>query len=144
MDHPYAELPQKAFWKPAVADRYPEQIADLWDPAFHLRKRHKVATFGSCFAQHISRALRRAGYGWIDAEPLPSFVPTDDAARLNYGVYSARTGNIYTCADLRQWLGWAAGDASAPAEAWHKDGRVFDPFRPAIEPGGFASVEEIV
>lgn len=141
--NPYRQLGPEAFWKTGVADHYAEQMPGLWDPAFPLRKGHKVATFGSCFAQHISRALKAAGYSWFDAEPLPSFVSPDEAARFNYGVYSARTGNIYTAADLRQWLEWAAGEAEPPAEAWERGGRFFDPFRPAIEPDGFASAEEV-
>jgi hypothetical protein len=59
-------------------------------------------------------------------------------------VFSSRTANIYTASLLKQWLEWASGVAAPPEEFWlDANGRVFDPFRPAIEPGGFASVEEM-
>jgi hypothetical protein len=45
---------------------------------------------------------------------------------------------------LRQWTSWALGASSPPDEYWVKDGRYYDPFRPAIEPGGFASLNEML
>lgn len=65
------------------------------------------------------------------------------ARRFGYGVFSCRTGNIYSAALLRQWLEWAFGHQEAEAEIWHQDGRWFDPVRPAVEPGGFSSAEEV-
>src|SRR6185437_4822989 len=38
---------------------------------------------------------------------------------------------------------WAFGLAPVPDEVWVEDGRWYDPFRPNIEPGGFASREEL-
>lgn len=66
------------------------------------------------------------------------------AKEYNYGVFSFRTGNIYTAAALKQWVFWALGKEASPEEVWEKDGRFYDPFRPAIEPNGFASAEEML
>jgi hypothetical protein len=100
-------------------------------------------TFGSCFAQHLSRALIKSGFSWLNAEEGPSGASADLLHRYNYGIFSARTGNIYTTKALRQWMEWAVGQAEPPSEVWEQDGRFYDPFRPAIEPNGFASLEEM-
>jgi hypothetical protein len=45
---------------------------------------------------------------------------------------------------LVQWLSWALEGAALPADdVWHEGGRWFDPFRPAVEPGGFADADEL-
>lgn len=142
--HPYRDLPQRAFWRPAVSERNFLEISDLWQPDFDLGPQQRVATFGSCFAQHIGRALRQRGLGWIDAEPAPRGLADTHAADFGYRLFSARTGNIYTTAQLDQWLGWALAEAAPPATTWTTpEGGVLDPFRPTIEPGGFGSVDEM-
>ena len=135
--HPYENLDEKFFWATAVARRNMFDIADLWDPRFNIGKNTKVATFGSCFAQHIGRALRRNGFNWLITEPTPAGLNTDSATKFNYDVFSARTGNIYTASLFSQWVNWAVGDESIPSEIWRKGDRFFDPFRPNIEPNGF-------
>ena len=138
MTNPYSDLPESAFWKPAVGERRPRQISGLWSPKFDIAQQTPVATYGSCFAQHFSRRLVARQFTWLNAEPAPGAMDADEAKRLNFGVFSARTGNIYTAAALLQWLRWAAGREDPPPESWEKDGRHYDPFRPAIQPGGFA------
>jgi hypothetical protein len=143
-DNPYSSLPAQAFWRTAVAERHPLDIAGLWSPKHKLTRDQKIVTAGSCFAQHIGRALKGRGFEWFDAEPAPEFASDALKREYNYGIFSFRTGNIYTAALLRQWLRWALGVEQPPAEAWEHDGRWFDPFRPAIEPNGFASREEML
>ena len=143
MSNPYEKLPERAFWRPAVAEKYPLDINSLWTPKHELLPDDAVATAGSCFAQHIGRALRRRGYNWFDAEPAPSLFDKRTKKDFNYGVFSFRTGNIYTAAALRQWIYWALDKETPPAELWEKEGRYFDPFRPNIEPNGFSSVNEL-
>ncbi len=141
--HPYKALDDKAFWASAVARRNMFDIAALWDPKFRIGRKMKVATFGSCFAQHIGKALHGRGFNWFIAENAPAGTPADIARKFNYGIFSARTGNIYTVSLLRQWVQWALGEAKVPDEIWEENGRFFDPFRPNIEPDGFASREEL-
>ena len=143
MAHPYSTLPPDQFWRSAVAERSPFDIKGLWRPKFQIKKRARIMTAGSCFAQHISRALVARGYNWIDADPAPTHM-TDAARRdYQYGVFSCRTGNIYTPKMLHQWLTWATDPDTAPEIVWEKDGRFYDPFRPAVELGGFASPQEL-
>jgi hypothetical protein len=144
MTHPYDKLPPEAFWGSAVADQDPPAIRGVWQPKFPIRPADPVATAGSCFAQNIGRALAERGFNWFEAEPTPMGLSDEDRKRFNYGVFSFRTANIYTTAMLRQWLEWAFEISKPPAEVWEEDGRVFDPFRPAIEPDGFESEAEML
>lgn len=144
MSNPYSDLGPDAFWRSAVAEKNPLQIQDLWTPKHRIDQSTRIVTAGSCFAQHISRAMMARGYRWLDCEPCPSVVPQDIARDYTYGVFSFRTGNIYTARMLKQWLQLAFGTGMVADEVWEQDGRFFDPLRPAIEPGGFASRDELM
>ena len=143
MTHPYHDLPADRFWRTAVAEKSAFQIQGLWKPRFHIKHRTWLATAGSCFAQHISRALVARGHKWVDAEPAPQTMTAQAKRDYHYGIFSFRTGNIYTPNMLRQWLSWATGTTEPPKVVWEKDGRFYDPFRPAVELNGFASAEEL-
>ena len=142
--NPYEDLPKKAFWRPAIAERSMFDIAELWAPKFRIAPRAPVATFGSCFAQHIGNALKNRKFNWMIAETPPVGMSEEGAKLFNYNIFSARTANIYTTSLLRQWTSWALGHSSPPEEYWEKNGRFYDPFRPAIEPNGFATLEEML
>ena len=144
MAHPYEALPEQAFWRSAVAQRHFSEIEGLWSPKFAIDPQDRLVTFGSCFAQNISRALRKRGYDWLSTEPPPPLLSEAEASRFNYNVYSCRTANIFTTSLLLQWTRWAFQEQPAPAEAWRNDDRYFDPFRPTIEPGGFESADEML
>ncbi|MCP1470661.1 hypothetical protein J3E64_002349 [Sphingobium sp. OAS761] len=141
--NPYGDLPGKAFWRPAVADRSMFDIDELWTPKFRIAPKAPVATFGSCFAQHIGNALKNRHFNWLMAETPPPGMSEEGAKLYNYNVFSARTANIYTTSLLRQWTSWALGHGSPPDEYWRKGERYYDPFRPAIEPNGFESLAEM-
>lgn len=142
MSHPYETLPERNFWRAAVGLRNPFDFTELHVPRIEVGPQDRFVTAGSCFAQHISRAISQAGMQWIDAEPAPPYLVGDDAKAFSYGVFSFRTSNIYTTAMLRQWLEWAADPAKSPDLIWEDKGRCFDPFRPSIEPNGFADRDE--
>jgi hypothetical protein len=144
MSHPYKNLPDKAFWKravaaPARADVDPVGVFDL-----RITRETKVATAGSCFAQHIARYLRDSGYNYYVAEPGHPIVPASIRTKNSYGLYSARYGNIYTARQLWQ-LFQRAYNSFTPAENVWKEGEdVFlDPFRPTTQPGGYVSEDEL-
>lgn len=141
--NPYQCLPPCAFWRTAVADKPALNIDQLWTPQFEIGNKDAIVTAGSCFAQHIGRALVERGMNWLDAEPAPAGLAETDWKAHNYGVFSFRTGNLYTPAMLCQWLEWALGVSLPPDETWAHDGRFFDPFRPAVEPDGFASEDAL-
>lgn len=141
--NPYENLPAKAFWKLSVANKNMFDIDELWDPKFDIPPNHNVVTFGSCFAQHIGDALKARGFNWLSTETPPHGLSEHNARVLNYNVFSARTGNIYTTSLLKQWTKWALGKTEVPSEFWTNGSRFYDPFRPGIEPNGFASEEEM-
>lgn len=142
MSHPYASLPPERFWRTAVAERSAFGIERLWNPKFRVSNRTRIITAGSCFAQHIARALVARGYRWHDAEPAPAQLSPEARRAFHYGTFSFRTGNIYTAKMLVQWLSWAFGESQPPESLWEKAGRFYDPFRPGVEPGGFVSAAE--
>jgi GSCFA family len=141
--NPYEILPETSFWKLAVGSVAPEQITGLWTPKFPMVQSDSFVTYGSCFAQHIGRALKARAFNWVNVEPAPQGMSDESQKKFNYGVFSSRTANIYTSTLLLQWTKWACGIDDVPDEVWHDNGRFFDPFRPAIEPGGFASIAEM-
>lgn len=141
--NPYTRQRPRSFWRAAIVDRNPFELSELWEPKFQLGKNEPIATLGSCFAQHIGQALTKHGYNWIDSEPYPVHFPEKQKTEYNYGIFSARVGNIYTASVLKQWVQWSLGIASVPDETWEHEGRFYDPFRPNIEPDGFASPEEV-
>lgn len=143
MKNPYVDLPEKAFWRLAVANKSMFDISEIWDPKFHITPQSKVATYGSCFAQHIGYALRDRGFNWLITERAIGGCSAKLAKEYNYRVFTARTGNIYTTSLLKQWTEWALNKKDIPDEIWEKDGRFYDPFRPRIEPNGFESEKEL-
>jgi len=97
-----------------------------------------IGTMGSCFAQHLSRHLARSGLAYFVAETAPEGTAVDDAVRRQYGTYSARYGNVYTVAQAVQLFRRAYGDLVPSEGAWPRGGVLVDPFRPRVEPDGFA------
>jgi hypothetical protein len=141
--HPYADLPPSSFWKRAVASVPADSLDPVLAPAFRIRPRDKVATAGSCFAQHISKRLRSSGYSFLVTEP-PQSGEANAEARGFYD-FSARYGNLYTARQLRQLFERAFGRFAPVDRYWElPGGRFCDPFRPRIEPEGFASVKDLV
>ena len=142
MEHPYQRQPPQAFWRKAVSARHPLDVADWYSRRFSLDGA-RIATAGSCFAQHIGRALRTQGFGYQDAEPPPLGLPQDQWANYGYGHYSARYGNVYTSRQLIQLVRRALGQFIPKEDVWKRDGGVVDPFRPTLEPEPFGSVAEM-
>lgn len=143
MPNPYKILEKKAFWRSAIAEKNMFDIDQLWDPKFKIEKTDKVATYGSCFAQHIGRALKARGFNWFVTEKAPVELSIENQKRFNYGIFSARTGNMYTTSLLKQWLLWGLNPSSNSTEMWEAESRYYDPFRPVVEPNGFANAEEL-
>ena len=157
MSHPYSQFPQSSFWKGAVATRKRTELADLYKPKFPIKKTDRISTYGSCFAQHFSRALIARGYNWVNSETPPHPLSSENCTRFNYGFFSSRTGNIYTTSLFRQWAelsqlnsplnlkNYVPGNSIKPSriEYWEKDQRFYDPLRPTIEPNGLETVTEL-
>jgi hypothetical protein len=144
MSHPYKNLPHYNRWSSAVGNvDYPD-VDPVAKFPFTVNSDEKVATAGSCFAQHIARRLKGSGYNYFVTEPGHPLASEELAERFNYRVFSARYGNIYTTRQLVQLLERAYGERTPAQDFWRlPDGRYVDPLRPTVEPGGFSSLEEL-
>lgn len=143
--NPYTKLPAQAYWRTGVARHSGtgRVLKDLWRPAAGIRKDHGFLTVGSCFAQHIGRALATANLNRMIVEKAPAFLPASMHEEFGFGIFSFRTGNVYTSAMLLQWLRWARDGAAQDREVWTDGTAFFDPVRPSIEPGGFETEEDL-
>lgn len=143
MKSPYANLPDRAYWRTGVAARTPLDPGDIYTPKFPIAPSTRILTAGSCFAQHVGRALRGAGFGVIDTEPVPDILDDEVAQRFGYRLYSARYGNIYTIRQLRQLLAEVDGTFTPALPVWERDGRFHDALRPNVEPDGLSAPEDV-
>lgn len=144
MPHPYQTLPDRSFWKLAVDKGDRTAFPGLYEPRVKLGPKTRVATAGSCFAQHIGARLKRAGVHLLDAEPAPPFMSDALAKSFGYRLFSGRWGNIYTARQMRQLLDEIADGAAEPRFVWQDGDRFRDAFRPTIEPEGLATPEEVL
>lgn len=141
---PYNDLPDSAWWKRAMTDPPPHEVSPLGKTDFCIEPGDRVATAGSCFAQHMGRRLPDFGLTYYVTEPGPSRLTTQERTRRQYGLFSARFGNIYTTTQLHQLFLRAFGEFAPSDDHWlTPNGRFVDPFRPSIEPGGFSSLQEL-
>ncbi|RYD91958.1 MAG: GSCFA domain-containing protein, partial [Sphingomonadales bacterium] len=119
---PYFTVPREARWAKAVAGRAPAAI----DPHFGTRLRitpgDRIASAGSCFAQRISESLQASGYNYFVTEEGAPFLSPERRRELQYGVYSARYGNIYTVLQLLQLFRRAFGRFDPGEPVWRLPG----------------------
>ncbi|ATQ78180.1 hypothetical protein CR152_29445 [Massilia violaceinigra] len=139
---PYQALPEHCFWQRAVAGVAREQVDALVTAPFMIAPGERIVTAGSCFAQHVGRHLRAAGLSVLQTEPAHDWLHDSEAASYGYGIYSARYGNIYTARQLLQLFQRAHGQFQPAERLWEHGARCIDPFRPRIQPDGFATREE--
>jgi hypothetical protein len=140
--HPYSHLPARSFWKKFVAESpwFSLQLND--EPKFKLRASDRVSTAGSCFAQHISRYMKRVGLPPYVAEPAHTLMLEHGGSVESYGMFSARYGNIYTARHCLELFQQAFGIAPVIEDFAEHDGRWFDLLRPGVLKEGFASRHE--
>jgi hypothetical protein len=141
--NPYCELPRTAFWQPAVAQANPFDFGGVFTPKWKIGRETRIATAGSCFAQHVARALRSRSLNVLDVEPPTMGLHESDWIRFGYGTYSARYGNIYTAQQLLT-IAKEAFCGFRPVEgAWKLGDRYVDAMRPSVEPDGLSSPYEV-
>lgn len=144
MSRPYDKTLKRRWWKSAVAGTTPETVEDLYRKRWEIDGESRIATAGSCFAQHIARHLRQNGFQIHDGEPAPFGMAPKSALTFSYGVYSCRYGNIYHARHLRQLVEEALSGRQRSDLVWETRGRFRDAFRPTIEPDGLDSAEEVL
>lgn len=142
MINPYKGLSDYCFWSRSMASQHPGQIDPVTKFA-EILPSHKVATMGSCFAQHLAKHIISSGLNYYIPELAPSRMSEQIAAHKNYGVFSARYGNIYTVRQAVQLFDRAFGDFSPIDDVWERNGRFVDAFRPQVEPDGYSTAEEV-
>jgi hypothetical protein len=142
-DHPYRTLPDHRFWRRSIAGVSPSDVDPVVRTKFKISQSDRIVTAGSCFAQHIARHLATRGLTYFvteTAHPLVEHL----AADYGYGLFTARYGNIYTSRQLLQTIQRAYGAFMPRDDAWPAiGGRVLDPYRPRVQPDGFACREEL-
>ncbi len=141
MSHPYSAIPDHQNWRRAPGAADPAALDPVASAKFTIAPDAPVACAGSCFAQHVMRHLGRAGFNTLVAEGPPALLGDDLAERFQYGIFSTRSGNIYTARQLLQLIQRANGTFAPAAAPWRTDAGLIDPFRPSIGP--FASEAEL-
>jgi hypothetical protein len=144
MKSPYSGLGPRSFWRTGVVEAHALEPKQIYVKKFEISSNTKIATAGSCFAQHLAGRLRVNGFHVLDVEPAPTHLEVETSRRFGFNLYSARYGNIYTVRQLLQLLQECDGLRFPVDAIWEKDGRYFDALRPAIEPNGFARPEFVL
>jgi hypothetical protein len=143
--HPYQDLPKKCFWSRGVAASKTLVPEHLYEYKWPIQKDERIATAGSCFAQHIGRRMKANGFTVLDLEPAPADLPPDLHGKYGYSIYSARYGNIYTIRQFLQLAYEATGQRDPGEVVWNgPDNTYFDALRPGVEPVGLESPEEVL
>lgn len=143
MTNPYRALPDHCFWSRSVSWIAPGHLDPMVEAPFRITPDLKVATIGSCFAQHIARHLARSGLNYFVAEAAPQGMHSEEAVARQFGLFSARYGNIYTVRQAVQLFDRAYGHFHPKEDVWARGDVFIDPFRPLVEPAGFSSPETV-
>jgi hypothetical protein len=141
--NPYQGLPDAQFWRRSISAVEAHRIDPVGDVRVRIGTEDRVGTAGSCFAQHISRRLSKLGLNYLVTEAGGDLLPEERQAR-QFALFSARYGNIYTPTQFLQLIEEAFGHRRPLDRAWlRKGGGWVDPFRPTVEPEGFATREAL-
>jgi hypothetical protein len=141
--HPYRSLPESSFWRKAVARPQASDVDPVTSFTLKIDRETKVATAGSCFAQHIARHLAACGFNYFVPEPGHGILPEAVRKSHGYGLFSCRYGNIYTARQLWQLFERAFERFEPREDSWSKGPDVWlDPFRPTGVEGGTFDPEQ--
>lgn len=143
MKNPYSDLPKVAFWSNGVSSVSPYELTNIYTKKWPINQDCKIATAGSCFAQHVARHLIKRDFNVLDMEPAPRGLSQKLCTKFGFSMYSCRYGNIYTVHQLLQLAREVSGTYEPQDIAWEKNGKYFDALRPAIEPDGLDSTGEL-
>lgn len=142
LSNPYKSVAKQGYWRHAISRVEHVDIDPVISHKFLIKDVDAVATAGSCFAQHIAKTLSKEGYNYFIAEKIEG-LSTEENLLRNFGVFSARFGNIYTVRQLLQLFHRAFNIKTATNLSFWKnnEGRFIDPYRPQVEPEGFEDLE---
>ena len=143
--NPYGAAGPKSFWRTGVAEKRNVVNFEIYQKKFEINRAMKIATAGSCFAQHIGNRLKGRGFNVLDYEPAHWTLPSPKRTVYGYSIYSARYGNIYSVRQMLQLVKEAFGLSIPSNSVWKTgDGRYIDALRPGIHPGGLDSPDEVL
>jgi hypothetical protein len=120
---PFSSKHKTAFWK-NCREGQDVLTADIFKPRHLLSAEDRIATAGSCFAQHIGAYVRKSDLNSVDSEPAPHGLAADVAKTYGFEMFSARYGNLYTPRQLRQLLSDVVKGEVHDAAVWEQDGFV--------------------
>jgi FkbH-like protein len=107
-----------------------------------IARTDRVVTIGTGFAREVARCLRARGFRYLVTESAHPILPEQTADALHYGEQSARYGDVPTARQFLQLVRRAYGRFAPVDDVWRRGDRYVDPFRPSIQPNGFASWRE--
>ncbi len=142
MNHPYENIPSYCNWYQAMTAFAPGQINPVTS-SFKITSDTKIATMGSCFAQHLARFIKLNGFNYLITEKKSDEI-LDVDNKFNYGTFSARFGNIYTTKQALQLIQRAYNEFNPSDDIWVKDDYYVDAFRPNIQPLGFSTKDALL
>lgn len=142
MKNPYKNSADYQMWRRAVSRVESHDINPVTKPRFQIDVADRLATAGSCFAQHISKRISEIGFNYYCPE-MNEDLDATEAKKQNYGVFSARYGNIYTVQQLNQLFQESVDGQPKHEMFWKKGEAFFDPYRPNIFPNGFESLDHL-
>lgn len=142
MSNPYKNLEDFRFWSRAMTWPPPGRIDPVTRSA-EILSDAKVSTIGSCFAQHLAKHIKSSGLNYYITENAPPGMTEEKAREQNYGVFSARYGNVYTVRQAVQLFDRAFGEFRPKDDVWPRGERFVDAFRPQIEPDGFPTPYDV-
>jgi hypothetical protein len=142
-EFPYDHIEPRQSWRASVTNVENGDVDPQSPPKFRLDRTTRIASAGSCFAQRLAEALQDYGFNYFVTEQAPEWLTPQQRADYSYGVYSARYGNVYTSLQLLQLVQRALGQFTPADDYWLGDGCYVDPFRPNIQPGGYASLDDL-
>jgi len=106
---------------------------------FKINGNDRIATLGSCFAQHVARHLMESGIEYFRAEETLESTP-----KLKSDDFSAAYGNVYTVRQALQLLDRAFEGWNPGTFVLERNGLFYDGFRPTSFETGFSSVDHLL
>ena len=141
--HPYEGLPEERFWRTGISTRIWSDVNFKPTTRFKINGADRIATAGSCFAQHIARHLSSLGLKHHISEGAPSCISASRAKELGYGVFSARYGNIYSARQLRQLIEFAFGLRERVILSESSRNGFIDLLRPGVQAEEFTNLHDL-
>ena len=142
-NHPYTEVDEFQRWGAQFKSFDYSKVNFQTNPKFKIPFDAKIATAGSCFAQHISNYLQRVGVKTYRTELPPGYLLETSDEYLTYTRYSARYGNVYTVKQLKNLIDQAFSIIPVIHDYQIDSGVYIDLLRPAFTTLEYESIDEI-